>query len=35
VEQTDDSQMPRWPNSHPTADAVTPLSPTRPRLLPR
>jgi hypothetical protein len=30
VEQTDDSQAPRWPNSHPTADAVTPHSATRP-----
>jgi hypothetical protein len=30
VEQTDDSQAPRWPNSHLTADAVTPLSATRP-----
>ena len=30
VEQTNDSQAPRWPNSHPTADAVTPHSATRP-----
>jgi hypothetical protein len=30
VEQTDDSQAPRRPNSHLTADAVTPHSATRP-----
>jgi hypothetical protein len=30
-QQSDDSQTPRWPNSHPTdRDAVTPLSVTRP-----
>jgi hypothetical protein len=34
VEQTDDSQTPRWPNSHPTAETVTPLSATRPEPLP-
>jgi hypothetical protein len=36
-EQTDDSQTPRWPNSQSTvqsAGAVTPLSPTRPLVLP-
>ena len=31
--QTDDLQTPRWPNSHPTAHAVTPLSATRPSLI--
>jgi hypothetical protein len=30
VEQTDDSQAPRWPNSHPTASPPTPHSATRP-----
>jgi hypothetical protein len=30
-EQTDDSQALQWPNSHPRASAVTPLSPTRPQ----
>jgi hypothetical protein len=35
LDQADDSQAPRWPNSHPTADAATPLSAARPQgLLP-